>query len=249
MFNSSRHRLFLENRAFSEQVPDGALVLDAGAGEGPYRELFPPERLEKQVDKTTVDGVTIHHGLFGMAQFNFFTRRAIEAAGGWHPLFSEHCRWGHTEHSYRVARTGLAPAPFNLVPSTAKCFIWHFPPAVTSAPSVRMTEDDIPHFEAALIRDGLDHVPVTTLSDYSFNGRPMDGTDRLAGSVSAATRYPLAEAEEVRACRSSFLLWQAQHASNWFSRLTLLTQAIALSPRNPSIRHYIKMTLQGARPR
>jgi SAM-dependent methyltransferase len=39
-FNSSRRRLLLENKSFAENVPTGSLVLDAGAGDSPYRELF-----------------------------------------------------------------------------------------------------------------------------------------------------------------------------------------------------------------
>jgi SAM-dependent methyltransferase len=45
-FNSSRHRLLLENAAFAATIPDGALVLDAGAGEAPYRKLFEHTRYE-----------------------------------------------------------------------------------------------------------------------------------------------------------------------------------------------------------
>ncbi len=39
-FNSSRYRLQQENEAFARQIPAGALVLDAGAGEAPYRRLY-----------------------------------------------------------------------------------------------------------------------------------------------------------------------------------------------------------------
>jgi ubiquinone/menaquinone biosynthesis C-methylase UbiE len=39
-FNSSRYRLWLENADFAASVPSGALVLDAGAGEAPYKCLF-----------------------------------------------------------------------------------------------------------------------------------------------------------------------------------------------------------------
>ena len=38
--NSSRHRLRLENEAFAATIPPGARVLDAGAGDAPYRSLF-----------------------------------------------------------------------------------------------------------------------------------------------------------------------------------------------------------------
>ena len=38
--NSSRHYLYLYNKKFSESMVAGGLVLDAGAGEEPYRDLF-----------------------------------------------------------------------------------------------------------------------------------------------------------------------------------------------------------------
>ena len=45
-FNSSRYRLWQENAAFAALVPDGALVLDAGAGDAPYKSLFQHARYE-----------------------------------------------------------------------------------------------------------------------------------------------------------------------------------------------------------
>lgn len=54
-FNSSRNRLLQENEAFAALVPSGSLVLDAGAGDGPYKSLFDHARYEsadfEQVDK------------------------------------------------------------------------------------------------------------------------------------------------------------------------------------------------------
>jgi len=54
-FNSSRSRLHQENAAFAAMVPAGALVLDAGAGDAPYRSLFQHTRYEsadfEKVDK------------------------------------------------------------------------------------------------------------------------------------------------------------------------------------------------------
>jgi len=53
--NSSRVHLLDYNREFAAQVPAGALVLDAGAGKSPYRDLFAHARYEsadfEQVDK------------------------------------------------------------------------------------------------------------------------------------------------------------------------------------------------------
>jgi SAM-dependent methyltransferase len=44
--NSSRVHLMRCNKSFAESVPPGALVLDAGAGEAPYRDLFSHARYE-----------------------------------------------------------------------------------------------------------------------------------------------------------------------------------------------------------
>lgn len=40
MFNSSRFHLERELQDFANAIPEGAMVLDAGAGEGPYRAMF-----------------------------------------------------------------------------------------------------------------------------------------------------------------------------------------------------------------
>jgi SAM-dependent methyltransferase len=45
-FNSSRARLLLENTAFAASLPPNACVLDAGAGNHPYRHLFAHTRYE-----------------------------------------------------------------------------------------------------------------------------------------------------------------------------------------------------------
>lgn len=54
--NSSRIHLEKFNRYFAERVPSGALVLDAGAGEAPYRDFFSHTRYES-ADFEAVDKV------------------------------------------------------------------------------------------------------------------------------------------------------------------------------------------------
>jgi SAM-dependent methyltransferase len=44
--NSTRQRLWLENKAFAASIPVGALVLDAGAGDAPYKSLLAHTRYE-----------------------------------------------------------------------------------------------------------------------------------------------------------------------------------------------------------
>lgn len=46
IFNSSRYRLWQENEAFASLIPNGALVLDAGSGEAPYKSLFQHAKYE-----------------------------------------------------------------------------------------------------------------------------------------------------------------------------------------------------------
>ncbi|MCP9237731.1 bifunctional 2-polyprenyl-6-hydroxyphenol methylase/3-demethylubiquinol 3-O-methyltransferase UbiG [Lewinella sp. JB7] len=57
-FNSSRHRLRQENMDFAASIPNGALVLDAGAGSQPYRDLLGHTKYEsadfEAVDKNYV---------------------------------------------------------------------------------------------------------------------------------------------------------------------------------------------------
>jgi SAM-dependent methyltransferase len=45
-FNSSRERLYQENKDFAQSIPAGSLVLDAGAGDAPYKPLFSHARYE-----------------------------------------------------------------------------------------------------------------------------------------------------------------------------------------------------------
>lgn len=56
LFNSSRYRLWQEVVAFAALVPDGAVVLDAGSGDAPYKDLFQHAQYEsadfQEVNKT-----------------------------------------------------------------------------------------------------------------------------------------------------------------------------------------------------
>lgn len=58
-FNSSIIALRAANAAFAAETPEGALVLDAGAGDAPYRDLFSHTRYEtadlQTVEKTYAD--------------------------------------------------------------------------------------------------------------------------------------------------------------------------------------------------
>jgi SAM-dependent methyltransferase len=81
-FNSSRLRLWEENAAFAKMVPNGALVLDAGAGTAPFRSLFEHARYEtadfEKVDKLyspstyvcSLESIPVEDGRFDFIVFN-----------------------------------------------------------------------------------------------------------------------------------------------------------------------------------
>ena len=45
-FNSSRHRLYEENERFAKSMKKNSLILDAGCGDAPYKDLFKHVRYE-----------------------------------------------------------------------------------------------------------------------------------------------------------------------------------------------------------
>lgn len=81
-FNSSRTRLQLENEAFAQSIPSGALVLDAGAGNSPYKALLAHARYEsadfEKVDKEyaqstyvcDLQAIPVEDGRFDAILFN-----------------------------------------------------------------------------------------------------------------------------------------------------------------------------------
>src|SRR5687768_9225332 len=82
MRNSSRVCLHRENEAFSKTVPEGAMVLDAGAGNQPYRQLFMHctyeaadfEKVDKPYAKSTyvcdLAHIPVEDGRFDVVIFN-----------------------------------------------------------------------------------------------------------------------------------------------------------------------------------
>jgi SAM-dependent methyltransferase len=81
-FNSSRQRMWQENAAFAASVPKGALVLDAGAGDAPYKSLFEHARYEtadfEKADRTyapstyvcDLKSIPVEDGRFDFIVFN-----------------------------------------------------------------------------------------------------------------------------------------------------------------------------------
>jgi hypothetical protein len=153
--------------------------------------LFSERRIGEPAGESRIAGRRVAHSFVGSARFNFFTAQGLRQVGGWHPRFAEYRRWGHTEHSYRFYNAGLAPAPFNVATELSCACIWHLHPSVTSL-SLPGDEEHIVAPERELIDQRLRHVPLQTISPYDFNGVQFGELDRLAATLDAGERYPLA---------------------------------------------------------
>lgn len=219
----------------------------AAASDTHHFSLFERGGVRRPVGESTPAGRRVVHARFGGADFNFFTRHGLERVGGWHPLFAQYRRWGHTEHSYRFPRAGLAPAAFNVAVELSDSFIWHTPPAVSRIQEIEYDEDQIARPERELMDQELDHVPVATLSPYELQGSLDSGLARLAATLEGGDRYPLVGEGERRECRSDFLFWQSTTAAGRLTRAARFAQAYAAWPRSPAIRHAVKMALKGSR--
>lgn len=205
--------------------------------------LFARRRIRNYTEESLVAGRRVVHGYYGSASFNFFTGEGLRKVGGWHPRFAEYRRWGHTEHSYRFFRAGLAPAPFNVVEGLTETCIWHIPPSVTRPNLLPKDADQIVAPERALIDLELHHVPLQTFSSYSFNEIPFGKVDRLAATLDAGERYPLVSSSERRHCRSDYRLWQYRSGGSVPGRAAALLGAAWAWPGNPRLRDTVKLML------
>ena len=206
--------------------------------------LFRAGGLRDQTDVSLVDAWRIAHGLYGGGRFSFFTGAGLRQVGGWHPRFAQYRRWGHTEHSYRFMRAGLAPAPFNVIDGLQKTCIWHFHPSVTTVTGISVDEHHIAAPERELIDQRLTHLPVQTLSPYRYNGAPFEGIGALAATLAAGARYPLLTGGERRQARSDYYLWRFEENHRATPRAVALLAALVNRPTSPTLRHTVKVALK-----
>jgi hypothetical protein len=210
--------------------------------------LFERGGLRKPTGTSVVGGHRVVHGLFGGGQFNFYTRQGLSQVGGWHPRFAEFRRWGHTEHSYRFHRSGLAPAPFNVAEDLSRSCIWHYPPAVARVEGVSIDQDEIALPERELMDRELHHVPVRTLSPHHVNGVPLGRLARLAAVLDKGERYPLVGTRERRRAWSDYYLWRYREGNGFAPRAAALAAAAWRWPSNPGLRRALKAGVRGITP-
>lgn len=103
---------------------------------------------------------------YGSAALNFFTRTGIEQVGGFHTMFAKFRRFGHTEHSYRFVRSGLARSAFSAIERCFDSYIKVHDPISVTRVDVISTSKRIFVDEQQLIDKELTHFPVTTLSPF-----------------------------------------------------------------------------------
>jgi hypothetical protein len=206
--------------------------------------LFEHGGIRKPTGTSRVAGRVVSHGLFGGGCFNYFTGDGLRRVGGWHPLFARYRRGGHTEHSYRFFRAGLAPAPFNVIDDLTTSCIWHSPPVVTRLEGVRFDEDQLSSYERELIDQQLTHYPVVTLAPYELNIGELIPPRRLAAALDAGERYPLVSRSERRHCRSGLHIGRLRRESTGRRRASALLAAAWNWPGNPELRHTVKTALK-----
>jgi hypothetical protein len=245
LFGDFDHYFFLEDDV--EILDQNVFAQHVGAWQDSgihHFSLFRRSGIRGLTGTTTVGARHITHCLFGSASFNFFTGEGLRRVGGWHPRFAEYRRGGHTEHSYRFVRAGLAPAPFNLIDELYDACIMHIPPSVTNWGQVTVDADEIAAPERELMAEELDYVPVQTLSPVHFNDVPFDAVGELAATLDGGERYPLLTRAERREAWSDYHLWRFETGGGGARRATSLIRAAGNWPGNPMLRHAIKTALK-----
>lgn len=208
-----------------------------------HMSLFEPRLAKEPVRTSRLLGADVLHCGYGSADFNFFTRLGLDTVGGWHPEFARHRRWGHTEHSYRFPRAGLAPAPFNVAVSLASAAAWHSPPSVTRHTDVIFDAYQVAEPERKLLDLELHFVAPETIGPYRYNGVPLSPLVKLCSAFNNGGLYPLLNRSERRLAYADRLVWKMRNDSRPTHRLVAGWAAGLLSPNNPEWRHEVKAQL------
>jgi hypothetical protein len=236
------------------EVLDGSIfrrhVEFMDAGEMHHMSLFSKAEGGQPTGESTVLGERIVHFSYGSAEFNAFTQEGLLKVGGWHPAFAQFRRWGHTEHSARFPRAGLAPAPFNVAVGLSGSCIRHRPRSVTTpATEARLDAHGISEFERNLISEALTHVPLKTIAPYHVSDVPPGKASRLAMLVDGRARYPLLSSAERRDALADYHVGRAAAIASPVSKAGTLVLAGVLAPRNLALRHAVKTNLLRILPR
>jgi hypothetical protein len=215
-----------------------------------HMSLFEESDGTEPIGETVVLGRRIVHFRYGSAEFNAFTQKGLERVGGWHALFARYRRWGHTEHSWRFPRNGLAPAPFNVAVELSETCIRHRPKSVTAwKDGISIDSHGITTPERELMQQELRYVPLSTIAAYHVSGPRPGQAVQLAAALDGSDRYPLLRGAEHREATADFLVWRSETLPSPARRILALLLAGAISPRNIALRHAAKLRLLALRSR
>ena len=130
--------------------------------------LFEARRIREQKNILAYGDYHIIQALYGGAPFNFFTKKGLDAVGGFHTNFAKYKRFGHTEHTYRFVNNELSQYPFQLIQECLDgCFRWNDPISRVKL-SVKVSVNRLFIEEEKLIEQKLKYFPVKTLSSYKM---------------------------------------------------------------------------------
>ena len=175
-------------------------------------------------------------GKKGGGCFNFYTNKALISIGGWHILFAKYKRFGHTEHSYRVFYKKLNPFPFVAISNITEYLILNDPPHVTNL-VLDHNENELVAEEQAMIDAKQTYFPLTTLSEFYFNGFDLS-IPHLHPDLHKGRYALLKGLDKIKAWGNFYF-----HKFKTNKKPVDLILALMLYPNNNLLKHYIKTKL------
>ena len=179
----------------------------------------------------------LHGGFRGGGCFNFYSKEALKLIGGWHTHFAKYKRFGHTEHSYRVFYKDLNPYPYIAIQNISDYLILNDPPHVTNI-SIEQNQNELIPEEQAMIDSEQTYFPVTTLSDFYFNGFDVS-IPHLHPDLQKG-RYALLKGRDKIRAWGSFYFHTFKVTKNPF----YLAVGLLLYPSNNLLKHWVKQIIK-----
>ncbi len=157
--------------------------------------------------------------------------------GGWHTLFAKYKRFGHTEQSMRFFHNNLSPAPFVITESLRKHIILNDPPHVTKL-SIEQNQTELIAEEQAMIDAKQSYFPLTTLSEFYFNGFDV-AIPQLHPDLQKG-RYALLKGRDKIKAWGNFYFHKFLSSKN----PVFLFIALVLYPNNNLLKHWVKQAIK-----
>lgn len=199
----------------------------------------------REIEKTeNIKEYTLQYAKFGGAYFNFFTREGLKRVGGWHPLFAQYKRYGHTEQTYRFWHQQLQPAPFIAILSINEKLMLHNPPHVSIESNNVNKVSELVDDEEKMISQQTTFCPITTISPFYFNGYDMDFNPVVKEFILKNNRhYPLTTGKIRRVALAEYYFEMFRRKHGLIVRYKFLFLSFINYPFSNPLKHYIKSKL------